>query len=621
MKYFRLLLLSFAFLFAQASWAQILNDSTQSIYGTKTTRIFHEGDYLRGNYTTSPIDTALNNMNRTRNWYADTTFHQDLGNIGTASQPILYRYPQRIGVRLGKNIFDRYVPDPSRIDYFDTKSPYSHLFYVQGAVGETIFEAKHARSYKNLATFGFTYSRIGANKNIGSIGRRDRLIVSQNVSFFTHIQSANNRYHLFSNIANFNHKEAETGGILVPDIRTPADSVLSIDNPAARLTTAANHEKRSSFHLTQFFNVAKEFLKVYHTSDYRRQWNKYYDTNLSNSNAIGFIYPSLARVDPTATNDKTMYKEWEHTVGITGNHPLFFYKFYAKRRDANIRFQVDSAHIERESLYRKFGQSFIGGETQFKLKDIFNVTATAEYQLFKDYLANVSVRVKFLTVSQSRSSYSPTLIQQFYRSNHYKWDSNFENIIADRTAAAINVKFFHNTLRGEVARINLQNYVIFNESKVPQQLGEQQSFYTALMHHHLNIKNFHWDNIVSYNKRTDAAYIRIPTWVANSKIYYQGFLFKKALFGQVGVEGYAADSYRADAFNPVTQTFFLQNNFLVKTYPVIDLFVTADIKSFNIFLKMANVNQGYPAEGYFTTPYYTALPRSFVFGLKWMFFD
>jgi hypothetical protein len=36
---------------------------------------------------------------------------------------------------------------------------------------------------------------------------------------------------------------------------------------------------------------------------------------------------------------------------------------------------------------------------------------------------------------------------------------------------------------------------------------------------------------------------------------------------------------------------------------------------------MAHDNQGFPELGYFTSPYYTGMQRSFVFGLKWMFFD
>jgi hypothetical protein len=113
----------------------------------------------------------------------------------------------------------------------------------------------------------------------------------------------------------------------------------------------------------------------------------------------------------------------------------------------------------------------------------------------------------------------------------------------------------------------------------------------------------------------------LPKWLVDSKVYYEGYLFKKALFGQIGVETFVMDDFKADAYNPVLQQFYLQNNFTIPSYPVVDFFITTDIKNFNLFLKMAHVNQGFPKEGYFSTPYYTGMQRSFIFGLKWMFFD
>ncbi len=90
---------------------------------------------------------------------------------------------------------------------------------------------------------------------------------------------------------------------------------------------------------------------------------------------------------------------------------------------------------------------------------------------------------------------------------------------------------------------------------------------------------------------------------------------------------YMQDDFYADVYMPATQQFYLQDiqntqsRFLVPSYPLIDAFITADIKSFNIFVKMAHVNQGFPADGYFTTPIYLGQPRNLTFGLRWMFFD
>ena len=639
MRHYRyLLVLVFSFSTSFVS-AQILNDSTRTIYSPTTTRTFFENDFLRGNYETRVVDTTLNNLNQTRNWYHDTTFHQDLGNIGTAAKPLQFRFPTRIGARLGKNVFDRYTYDPYRVTYFDTKSPYTHLFYVQGGQGEQVFEAKHVRSFKELASFGIAFQRLSAEKQIGVRATDAGQVDNVAFNFFTHVKNKSGKYHLFTNYTIERHEIVESGGIKVIAATTDEDSLYRYKDSPIWLNGALNREKRNNFHFTQFYSLAKEYMKLFHTTDFRRQTNLYSDQQLQIKETNNVYYPRYyprVLIDAGLTRDSTVYKEWEHTVGITGNHRLFIYQLYAKRRDARILMtETRPFKVPQDTLIafvpidRKFSQNFLGGETQFKLKDIFNVTVNAEYQLFKDYYAQAAAKVKFLTFSQSRTSYSPSLTQQFNTSNHYQWENNFKNIIADRTAAGINVNLFNNSIQAEVSRTNLQNYVVFAytdvndlpKDVVPQQLGNQQSFYTATVHHHLRFKSFNLDHVLVYNELSNANEIRMPAWIVNSKIYFEGNLFKKALFSQVGIETYIQDDYYADAYNPALQQFVLQNTYEVKKYPVIDVFVAADIKSFNIFAKFAHVNQGFPAPGYITTPIYSGMPRSFVFGIKWMFFD
>ncbi|RZK33531.1 MAG: hypothetical protein EOO57_13025, partial [Hymenobacter sp.] len=62
------------------------------------------------------------------------------------------------------------------------------------------------------------------------------------------------------------------------------------------------------------------------------------------------------------------------------------------------------------------------------------------------------------------------------------------------------------------------------------------------------------------------------------------------------------------------------DGFTIPKYAVASAFLTADIKAATIFLKVAYLNQGLDAGGYFTTPYYTGYPRRLQFGVRWRFF-
>ncbi|MGB3617910.1 MAG: putative porin, partial [Catalinimonas sp.] len=79
--------------------------------------------------------------------------------------------------------------------------------------------------------------------------------------------------------------------------------------------------------------------------------------------------------------------------------------------------------------------------------------------------------------------------------------------------------------------------------------------------------------------------------------------------------------YFADAYMPVTGQYHLQNEFAVRAYPVADVFANVRIRRANLFLKVSHANQGFPTAGYFQTPYYPGLLRSFEFGVHWQFFD
>ncbi|MDX5346819.1 MAG: putative porin, partial [Hymenobacteraceae bacterium] len=238
-----------------------------------------------------------------------------------------------------------------------------------------------------------------------------------------------------------------------------------------------------------------------------------------------------------------------------------------------------------------------------------------------EYRIQAKAKLRYLWAEQSRIKYSPTLVQQEVFNNHFVWSNNFVNSIADRTSVGFEASFAKNLLKLEGSYVNLQNYIFFNQQAEPQQLATQQKLYKAQLYHKVALGNLNLEHLGVYTNTDDAPFVRVPEWLINSKIYYQGFLFKKAMFGQIGFETTMSSDYYADAYMPATQQFYLQNSFLVKSYPVIDFFIAADIKTVNVYLKLAHANEGFPDKGYYVTPFYTGLQRSVLFGVKWQFFD
>lgn len=606
----------------------ILDDTTRALYGPKTTLQLFENDVLEGRYREQRVDTTLQNMQNQRYWFQDTAFYQHLGNVGTAAQPLLFRMPTRIGVRFGKNAFDRYAYNPAHINYFDTRSPYSHLYYVQGQRGETVFEGIYARNITRNLNLGVAYQIMSANKQFGSSSLlEDGLIDNQAVKVFTHYRSKNEKYDLFANYTHLNHEQIETGGIK-PDFDDTPDSLFRYENELVYLNQAVSRDLRHNYHLLHIFKIAAENLKAYHRFDGLIQKTRYQDDALPQANGVLDFYPeafySMAR-----TKDQTNYREFENEFGFTGNTSISYYKAYIKHRNGRIDYSVIQTLGSGKDIGEKVltadnveNQIFLGGQFRLHYQDKYLLYGEGEYQLADNYRLHASARFKGLEVSQTRVRQSPSLIEQQYLSNHFKWNNDFKTTITDRSQAVLKHRFGQKQyLRLMGAFTNVDRMVVYGFDARPTQINDSQQLLEAELAHHIRFGNFHFANLVHYTNTENAPAIRIPEWLVNSKFYFEGYLLKKALFSQIGVEMYLPSGYQADAYMPVTQQFYLQNGFSTKTYPVFDVFLNADIKTVNVFLKMAHANYGIWEPGYFETPGYTGLRRSFTFGLKWMFFD
>ena len=172
-----------------------------------------------------------------------------------------------------------------------------------------------------------------------------------------------------------------------------------------------------------------------------------------------------------------------------------------------------------------------------------------------------------------------------------------------------------------MAVANISSLVYYNQQAEPAQLSDALQLVIVGVRHRFQVGNFFADNQGTYTLGGDQEGLRIPSLVANAKVYYQGYIFKKALFRQIGTEYYYQSRFRAYDYSPSTQQFFVQDQFRIRRYSLLDAFVNIDIRTVSVFLKMAYLNQGLHRNGYFTTPYYTGLPRRFEVGLKWQFFD
>ena len=81
--------------------AQILNDTTQQLYGYHSLRYGTEGDVFLNKGLSRQVDSSLASIQRYGYIYKNAQFSQDLGNWATPLKCITANTPTQLGVQTG----------------------------------------------------------------------------------------------------------------------------------------------------------------------------------------------------------------------------------------------------------------------------------------------------------------------------------------------------------------------------------------------------------------------------------------------------------------------------------------------------------------------------------------
>jgi hypothetical protein len=87
--------------------SQIVDDSTRSVYGPKTTKWVTESKVFENKADYRPLDTTLSDYHRWTYIQGLNNFDHDLGNVGTALNPIFPGAPLTVGASSGFQTYYR----------------------------------------------------------------------------------------------------------------------------------------------------------------------------------------------------------------------------------------------------------------------------------------------------------------------------------------------------------------------------------------------------------------------------------------------------------------------------------------------------------------------------------
>jgi len=586
----------------------ILDDTTKIIYGMKTTSFISKEKFLLSDTLFLILDSTLNDIYDISIPEKNQFKYQNLGNLGSPVRNIFYETPNSFSLQSGLSSLQPYIDEISTSKFYDTKSPFIDLGLFFGGLGRSKVDFEFSRNVNKNWNLTLAINRISSDKQIGAIKNKgDKNIKSSSLKFNIFHKSNNKKISHFTDIISLNHNILGTGGVDLIVDSLPIDFFLYKDFEV-RLTEVENIYKNLKLETYTDYKLSNE-LKFYNHTKYRKEYYGYEDMNLS----LNFnFYDSF--LDNIATQDSFKIKNVSNRIGIKGNSKLFNYDIYGN-------FGYFKYHVN--ALENSFSEIYVGGLLKYK-NPSFDVVSNFEIKKSSDYRLKVDLKSKIFEASYLSALYEPKIFERIYLGNHYSWENNFNSSFVNNLNAKINLENRFITFSPSINFYTIKDHIYFvgdNHLQADQVITFNQ-FIVDLKLKLLNNK-INFDNKFTYNLSSNSAngILNFPKQTLYSKLYYNGIWFNNTIPVQLGtIISYRSEFY-GDAYDPITQNFYVQNEFMLERYLRFDLFFTMQVNNLRIFLKMNHFNQFDSFDGYFVTPYYPAQKKVLDLGVRWYFFN
>ena len=214
----------------------------------------------------------------------------------------------------------------------------------------------------------------------------------------------------------------------------------------------------------------------------------------------------------------------------------------------------------------------------------------------------------------------PDYYEQHVCTNHYRWDNNFGKISSTKIGATLEIPRWD--LNASFDYALLSNNIYYDTLGIVRQNPEPMSVMTASLQKNFKLWKFHLDHQALFQISSNKDVLPLPMLALNLRYYLQFDVVKKVMQMQIGANAAFTTKWYAPAFNPVLGVFHNQNVEEYGNCPYIDAFVNIQWKRACIFVKVVNVNMGWPNKSadYFSAAGYIAPQRAIKFGIFWPFY-
>lgn len=619
-----------------------------------------------------PLDTGYNYHFNDYPLYREDVGATWLGVAGSAYQT--YDFFKR-GSREGISFYDAvegWSYSPETLPMYNTKTPYTELQYT----GTLFANDEKASNNLHILTTQNIYPQLNVTFEYDRYGGKGILQHEESASktLAVHANWMGRKHLLHAGYIYNRVLRDENGG--VTDRSMIRDTTVDAREIAVHLTDAANEYKKRTLFLDQTYRIPFNFIEdlrhrgdtawqkapardsvnrdittayVGHASEYS-VYTKVYEDGISATatgtaaEAARAFYHDNFFISPKASRDSLRVMKLDNRIflrlqpwsedalvskveGGVGDRLLDHYLFspaqYIGGASHNTVWNTAYVYAGAEGRLRQYIAWDALGSYSFAgtgANDFF-VRANARFSFFpfrRDRRSPVSLTARFETSLQE-----PGFYEQHFYSNHYRWDNDFTKVSTTKLQGTLDIPRWD--LRLDAAYALVAGHVWYDTLGLPAQCADPVSVFKAGLSKDFALGGLHLDNRALFQLSSNPAVLPLPALALNLRWYYQFDVKRDVMQMQLGVNALYTTRWYTPAYNPVAGVFHAQDETQYGHSPYVDVFLNIQWKRACIFLKLENINNGWPKthRDYFSAHDYIHPQREFrnvKFGIWWPFY-
>ncbi len=543
------------------------------------------------------------------------TFY-NLGNTGTATNAYLFSPLWKAGFDAGFHQYEIYNYTLASTAFYQTTRPYTELVYLLGGKAEQLVELKHTQNKKKQLNFSFDYRFSNSPGNL-----KNQQANFSNMRITAHFQSKRKRYESFWVMLNNQTASSENGGL----VNAARLDSLALNNPYELETRLGV----SSASFRNPFNTNISTGSIY--KDNTLLWKQSYDLGQKDSLVKDTIttylfYPRLRFQneikyqqleylfqdgEPNAANYSAYFnfpKTIESAIKFRDQWNILSNEFslisYPQKNNSNQFVQVGAGLSNQAGsfLNRKewsAQDSYGFGAYKNKTKNqVWDIDLYGQLYLVGYHAGDYIAKASLTSLLNKKGNYVQLAFNNVNRtpSTNAMGITDFPILGLTGIKKENHIQFIASTgnvkkaWKGSVTYQLINNYQYFSS-------GYQAAIYQGTIHY-INAqlsnqfklsKHWNWYNEMHVQLVDAESPIRVPSILTRQRIAFEG-VFYKNLNMSTGLEFVYHTAFKVGDYMPMTGQFYLQNDFMLKNRPMVNVFYHMMIKRLKAYIRVENLH-------------------------------